>query len=89
MPIKIPATLPAYDSLRAENVFAMTEDRATHQDIRPLRIAIVNLMPTTTDTELQLLRLLGNTSLQVDVTLLRMGSHEARNAPPATWSAST
>jgi homoserine O-succinyltransferase len=82
MPIKIPATLPAYDSLRAENVFAMTEDRATHQDIRPLRIAIVNLMPTTTDTELQLLRLLGNTSLQVDVTLLRMGSHEARNAPP-------
>jgi homoserine O-succinyltransferase len=82
MPIKIPSTLPAYDALRAENVFAMTEDRATHQDIRPLRIAIVNLMPTTTDTELQLLRLLGNTPIQVDVTLLRMGSHEARNAPP-------
>lgn len=82
MPIKIPSTLPAYDALRAENVFAMTEDRATHQDIRPLRIAIVNLMPTTTDTELQLLRLLGNTPIQVDVTLLRMGSHESRNAPP-------
>jgi len=82
MPIKIPEALPAYDALRAENVFAMTEDRATHQDIRPLRIAIVNLMPTTTDTELQLLRLLGNTPIQVDVTLLRMGSHESRNAPP-------
>jgi homoserine O-succinyltransferase len=81
MPIKIPAALPAYDELRAENVFAMTEDRATHQDIRPLRIAIVNLMPTTTATELQLLRLLGNTPIQVDVTLLRMGSHESKNAP--------
>lgn len=82
MPIKIPAALPAYDALRAENVFAMTEDRALHQDIRPLRIAIVNLMPTTLDTEIQLLRLLGNSPLQVDVTLLRMGSHESRNAPP-------
>ena len=82
MPIRIPSALPAYDALREENVFAMTEDRATHQDIRPLRIAIVNLMPTTTDTELQLLRLLGNTPLQVDVTLLRMGSHDSRNAPP-------
>ncbi len=81
MPIKIPAALPAYEALRAENVFAMTEDRAEHQDIRPLRIAIVNLMPTTVDTEVQLLRLLGNTPLQVDVTLLRMGSHESRNAP--------
>ncbi|HCM28020.1 MAG: homoserine O-succinyltransferase [Treponema sp. GWB1_62_6] len=81
MPIKIPATLPAYDALRAENVFAITEDRATHQDIRPLRIAIVNLMPTTLDTEIQLLRLLGNSPLQVDVTLLRMGSHDSRNAP--------
>ena len=81
MPIKIPAALPAYDALRAENVFAITEDRATHQDIRPLRIAIVNLMPTTLDTEIQLLRLLGNTPLQVDMTLLRMGSHESKNAP--------
>ncbi len=81
MPIKIPAALPAYEALRAENVFAMKDDRAEHQDIRPLRIAIVNLMPTTVDTEIQLLRLLGNTPLQVDVTLLRMGSHESRNAP--------
>ena len=60
----------------------MTGDRAEHQDIRPLRIAIVNLMPTTIDTEIQLLRLLGNTPLQADISFLRMGSHESRNAPP-------
>jgi len=60
----------------------MTDDRAEHQDIRPLKIAIVNLMPTTVDTEIQLLRLLGNTPLQVDISFLRMGSHESRNAPP-------
>jgi homoserine O-succinyltransferase len=82
MPIKIPKTLPAYHSLREENVFVMTEDRAEHQDIRPLKVAIVNLMPTTVDTETQLLRLLGNSPLQVDITFLRMGSHESRNAPP-------
>jgi homoserine O-succinyltransferase len=82
MPIKIPRALPAYNSLREENVFVMTEDRAEHQDIRPLKVGIVNLMPTTVDTETQLLRLLGNTSLQVDITFLRMGSHESRNAPP-------
>ncbi|MDR2403140.1 MAG: homoserine O-succinyltransferase [Spirochaetaceae bacterium] len=82
MPIKIPKTLPAYNILREENVFVMTEDRAEHQDIRPLKVAIVNLMPTTVDTEIQLLRLLGNSPLQVDITFLRMGSHESRNAPP-------
>ena len=60
----------------------MTEDRAESQDIRPLKIAFVNLMPTTVDTEIQLLRLLGNTPLQVDISFLRMGSHESRNAPP-------
>jgi homoserine O-succinyltransferase len=60
----------------------MTRDRAERQDIRPLRVAIVNLMPTTIDTEIQLLRLLGNSPLQVDVTFLRMGSHESKNAPP-------
>jgi homoserine O-succinyltransferase len=60
----------------------MTEDRAEHQDIRPLKVAIVNLMPTTVDTEIQLLRLLSNTPLQVDITFLRMGSHESQNAPP-------
>jgi homoserine O-succinyltransferase len=82
MPIKIPAALPAYNTLMDENVFVMSEVRADHQDIRPLKVAIVNLMPTTVETEIQLLRLLGNTPLQVDITLLRMGSHESRNAPP-------
>ena len=74
--------MPAYKALREERVFVMTGDRAEQQDIRPLKIAIVNLMPTTVDTELQLLRLLGNTPLQVDISFLRMGSHESRNAPP-------
>jgi homoserine O-succinyltransferase len=82
MPIKIPRDLPAYNALTDERVFVMTEDRAERQDIRPLKIAIVNLMPTTVDTEIQLLRLLGNTPLQADISFLRMGSHESRNAPP-------
>ncbi|MDR2210743.1 MAG: homoserine O-succinyltransferase [Spirochaetaceae bacterium] len=82
MPIKIPRTLPAFDTLQEENIFVMTEDRAAHQDIRPLKVAIVNLMPTTIDTEIQLLRLLGNSPLQVGITLLHMGSHESKNAPP-------
>ena len=82
MPIKIPKALPAYNTLKDERVFVMTEDRAEHQDIRPLKVAIINLMPTTVDTEIQLLRLLGNSPLQVDITFLRMGSHESRNAPP-------
>ena len=82
MPIRIPKALPAYEALGKENVFVMTEDRAAKQDIRPLEIGIVNLMPTTIDTEIQLLRLLGNTPLQVNITLLRMGSHTSKNAPP-------
>jgi homoserine O-succinyltransferase len=82
MPIKIPKTLPAYNTLQNENVYVITEDRALHQDIRPLKVGIVNLMPTTLDTETQLLRLLGHTPLQVDAAFLRMGSHESRNAPP-------
>jgi homoserine O-succinyltransferase len=82
MPIRIPRELPAYETLGNENVFIMTKDRAEHQDIRPLRVGIVNLMPTTVVTEIQLLRLLGNSPLQVDITFLRMGSHDSRNAPP-------
>jgi homoserine O-succinyltransferase len=82
MPIKIHRDLPAYDTLGAENVFVMTDDRAEHQDIRPLQVGIINLMPTTVDTEIQLLRLLGNSPLQIDITFLRMESHESRNAPP-------
>ena len=79
MPVNIPHALPARKTLESENVFVMSETRASHQDIRPLRIAIVNLMPTKIATETQLLRLLGNTPLQVRITLLRMGSHESKN----------
>ena len=79
MPVRIPEGLPAMGELAAENIFAMAKGRAIHQDIRPLRIAVLNLMPTKLVTELQLLRLLGNTPLQVDVTLIRMESHESRN----------
>lgn len=82
MPVNIPHALPARKTLESENVFVMSETRAGHQDIRPLRIAIVNLMPTKVDTETQLLRLLGNTPLQVKITLLRMESHESRNTTP-------
>jgi homoserine O-succinyltransferase len=79
VPVNIPRDLPARRILESENVFVMSETRAGHQDIRPLRIAIVNLMPTKVDTETQLLRLLGNTPLQVQITLLRMDTHESKN----------
>ena len=79
MPIKIPNELPAYRTLTEENIFVMDENRATRQDIRPLRIAILNLMPTKIDTETQLLRLLGNTALQVEVELLHTESHRSKN----------
>ena len=79
MPIKIPDSLPAARTLESENVFIMTEYRALHQDIRPLKIAIVNIMPTKIDTETQLLRLLGNTPLQVEVELIQMASHVSKN----------
>ena len=79
MPIKIPEDLPARPILEGENIFVMTEGRANRQDIRPLEIAIVNLMPTKIATETQLLRLLGNTPLQVNVTLLRAEGHESKN----------
>ena len=81
MPIRISRDLPAYDALTQENIFVMTRDRAEKQDIRPLKVAIVNLMPTTIDTEVQLLRLLGNSPIQIDISLLHMESHESRNAP--------
>jgi homoserine O-succinyltransferase len=81
MPIKIPDQLPAKEVLKLENIFIMDEDRAVHQDIRPLQIAILNLMPTKIATETQLLRLLGNTSLQVEVTLVRTNSHQSKNTP--------
>jgi homoserine O-succinyltransferase len=79
MPIKIPADLPACAALESENIFVMTEDRAVRQDIRPLEIAIVNLMPTKIATETQLLRLLGNSPIQVNITLLRTAEHQSRH----------
>jgi homoserine O-succinyltransferase len=81
MPIKIPNQLPAKQVLRDENIFVMDEERAIHQDIRPLKIAVLNLMPTKVVTETQLLRLLGNTALQVEITLMRTNSHQSRNTP--------
>lgn len=79
MPIKIPKQLPAREILEKENIFIMDEDRASRQDIRPLNIIILNLMPEKQKTETQLLRLLGNTPLQVNVNFLRMASHESKN----------
>lgn len=77
MPIKIDDRLPARESLENENIFVMTESRAQSQDIRPLKILILNLMPTKIETETQLLRLLGNSPLQVDVELLQTATHKA------------
>lgn len=79
MPIKMPDNLPAAEILTNENIFVMTEDRAVHQDIRPLRIAILNLMPTKIVTETQLLRLIGNTPIQVEAVLLHPQTHVSRN----------
>ena len=79
MPIKIPDNLPAFKTLAKENIFTITEDCAFHQDIRPLKIVILNLMPTKIDTETQLLRLLGNSPLQIDVVLLHPESHASKN----------
>ncbi len=81
MPIKIPDSLPAAEILTNENIFIMSEDRALHQDIRPLEIAIVNLMPTKVVTETQILRLLGNSPLQVEVELLHPKTHKSKNTP--------
>ncbi len=79
MPIKIPEDLPARPILESEDIFVMTESRANRQDIRALEIAIVNLMPTKIATETQLLRLLGNTPIQVNITLVRAAGHVSKN----------
>lgn len=79
MPVIIPNGLPARDKLKEENIFTMKEGRAETQDIRPLEIAIVNLMPTKLATETQFLRMLSNSPLQVNITLVRMESHRAQN----------
>ena len=81
MPINIPAGLPAASVLEKENIFVMAEERARTQDIRPLEIAILNLMPTKIVTETQFLRLLSNSPLQVNITLLRTATHKSKNTP--------
>ncbi|WP_417355236.1 homoserine O-succinyltransferase MetA [Gallaecimonas pentaromativorans] len=81
MPIRIPDALPAAEVLRKENIFVMDETRAIHQDIRPMEVVLLNLMPKKIDTENQILRLLANTPLQVNVKLLRIDHRESNNTP--------
>jgi homoserine O-succinyltransferase/O-acetyltransferase len=79
MPITLPETLPAYDVLRSEGVMVMSPTRAAHQDIRPLKIGLLNLMPKKIQTENQFARLIGSTPLQIDFQLIRMSAHQTRN----------
>jgi len=81
MPINVPTQLPAIEELKKENIFIMEESRAIHQDIRPLRVALLNLMPVKMVTETDLLRALANTPLQVELDLLYMDEHESKNTP--------
>jgi len=81
MPINVPDQLPAIELLQKENIFIMDESRAAHQDIRPLKIVIVNLMPIKITTETDLIRLLSNSPLQVEIEFLRMAGHESKNTP--------
>ena len=82
MPIRIPNDLPAVETLQQENIFVMPQNRAMRQDIRPLEIVLLNLMPTKIVTETQLSRLLGNTPLQVNLELMHTTSHRPKNVPP-------
>ena len=79
MPVKIPSNLPAFSALQEERIFVMPDDRAEHQDIRPLKIAILNLMPKKIETETQILRLLSNTPIQVDIDFVQTKSHVSKN----------
>lgn len=81
MPLRLKETLPVIEKLKKENIFAMTEERAEHQDIRQLKIAVLNLMPDKESTELQLLRLLSNSPLQIEVTFIRLVTHQYKNTP--------
>ena len=83
MPIKIPNRLPATETLRRENIFVMTETRAVTQDIRPLQILLLNLMPTKVDTETQLARVLGDTPLQIELELIAPAGHVSKNTSQA------
>ena len=81
MPIRVQNDLPVKEILEKENIFVMDEHRALHQDIRPIKIGLLNLMPLKEDTELQLLRSLSNTPLQVDVVFVTVSSHQSKNTP--------
>ena len=81
MPVKVPSTLPAVEALKKENIFVIDEKRASNQDIRPLKIAILNLMPLKIMAETDLLRLLSNTPLQIELDLIDTASHECKNTP--------
>ena len=81
MPIRVQNDLPAKELLEQENIFVMDETRAIHQDIRPIKIALLNLMPLKEDTELQILRSLSNTPIQVDVIFVHVASHTSKNTP--------
>ena len=83
MPIKIPNNLPAVETLHRENIFVMTEEQAVTQDIRPLQILLVNLMPKKIQTETQLSRLLGNTPLQIELELIAPSGHVSKNTSQA------
>lgn len=83
MPIKIPKTLPAYDVLQHEGVMVMSEDAALRQDIRPLQIGLLNLMPKKVQTETQFARVIGGTPLQIELTLIRMTEHQSKNTSAA------
>ena len=81
MPLRLPHQLPAINILKRENIFVMDEDRAHKQDIRPLRIVILNLMPLKITTETDLIRLLSNTPLQIDIMFMKLKSHTPKNTP--------
>lgn len=81
MPVNIPHTLPAIEQLKKENIFVMDDSRAEHQDIRPLRIAVLNLMPVKVTTETDLIRLLSNTPLQLELDLVKIMAHTPKNTP--------
>ena len=81
MPVNIPDTLPAIEALRKENIFVMDRTRANHQDIRPLRIAVLNLMPVKVTTETDLIRILSNTPLQLELNLIKVMGHTPKNTP--------
>ncbi|MFQ5439553.1 MAG: homoserine O-succinyltransferase, partial [Paracoccaceae bacterium] len=82
MPIRIPSSLPAYSILQREGVMVMSERHAARQDIRPLQMGLLNLMPRKIQTETQFARLIGATPLQIELTLIRMSEHQSRNTPP-------